>query len=140
MMEPQFLALYELAMRQREAAYAPYSGFQVGAILETTEGKIYSGCNVENGSLGLSICAERVAVTSAVADGQRSFSRIVVVASPLAPPCGACRQFLSEFFGDDAMIHSFEAGNPQRNNAWNMKTLLPDQFRFRKQQNPENNR
>lgn len=131
MQDQSLMELYRLAMTQRELAYAPYSAFHVGAVLETTDGKIYTGCNVENGSFGLSVCAERVAATRAVADGQKSFSRIVVVASPLAAPCGACRQFLGEFFADGAMIHSMEAGNPDRLQSWSMKELLPDRFRFR---------
>ncbi len=131
MIERKLLELYRRAMQQRESAYAPYSEFQVGAALETIDGTIFTGCNVENGSLGLSICAERVAVTCAVANGHRSFLKIVVVVSPLASPCGACRQFLSEFFGDDASIYCFEAGDPDRMQTWTMKELLPDRFRFR---------
>lgn len=91
--------LLEIARKARERAYAPYSSFKVGAALLAENGKIYEGCNVENLSYGLTICAERTAICSAVADGQRQFQAIAVVAEASEPisPCGACRQFLAEF-------------------------------------------
>ncbi len=95
--------LAKVARKVREHAHAPYSHFQVGAAIESYGGKIFSGCNVENISYGLTICAERNAVSAAVASGARSFRRIVIVADSKEPvtPCGACRQVLSEF--SDAM-------------------------------------
>jgi cytidine deaminase len=94
--------LVAAARAVRERAAADYSGFKVGAALETTDGVIITGCNVENATYGLTVCAERVAVFKAISEGHRSFRRIVVVAdteSP-TPPCGACRQILWEFGGD----------------------------------------
>ena len=98
--------LAAIARNVRDRAHAPYSHFQVGAALESEEGKVFSGCNVENISYGLTICAERNAVFAAVASGARSFRRIVIVADSKEPitPCGACRQVLSEFSEDMEVI------------------------------------
>ena len=98
--------LAEIARNVRDRAHAPYSHFQVGAALESERGKVFSGCNVENISYGLTICAERNAVFAAVASGARSFRRIVIVADSKEPvtPCGACRQVLSEFSEDMEVI------------------------------------
>jgi cytidine deaminase len=91
--------LLTAALAAREHAYASYSGFRVGAALEDDSGRIHTGCNVENVSYGLTLCAERVAVAKAVSEGARRFRRIAIAADTdtLTPPCGACRQVLSEF-------------------------------------------
>jgi cytidine deaminase len=98
--------LVAAAIRARENAHAPYSNFKVGAALEDSEGRIHTGCNVENATYGLSLCAERVAVAKAVSEGVRTFRRVAVVADTdiLTPPCGACRQILWEFCGDVELV------------------------------------
>lgn len=98
--------LEKAARKARSSAYAPYSGFQVGAALETDTGKLFAGCNVENLSFGLTICAERNAVFSAIASGYKNFKRIVIVADTVEPitPCGACRQVLAEFSDDMEIV------------------------------------
>jgi cytidine deaminase len=95
-------ALVAAARRAREHAHAAYSQFKVGAALETEDGTVVTGCNIENATYGLTICAERVAMFKALSEGHRSFTRIAVVADTEAPtpPCGACRQILWEFGGD----------------------------------------
>lgn len=95
--------LIEIAKNTRENAYAPYSGYCVGAALLATDGTVYGGCNVENASYGMSICAERTAVVKAISEGVRDFEAIAVVTEDAGTPCGACRQFLSEF-GTDTMV------------------------------------
>jgi cytidine deaminase len=98
--------LVSAALQARENAFAPYSKFKVGAALETVEGKIYTGCNVENATYGLTVCAERVALWKAISEGERKFKRIVVSSATERPatPCGACRQLLWEFGGDLEVI------------------------------------
>jgi cytidine deaminase len=98
----RWTALIDAARRAREQAVAPFSHFKVGAALETADGTVVTGCNVENATYGLTICAERVAMFKALSEGHRSFTRIAIVADTDAPtpPCGACRQILWEFAGD----------------------------------------
>jgi len=98
--------LVDAARAVRERAVAGYSNFKVGAALETDDGQIITGCNVENATYGLTMCAERVAVFKAISEGHRSFRRIVVVADTQSPtpPCGSCRQILWEFAGDIEVI------------------------------------
>lgn len=118
--------LVAAARAAREQAYAPYSQFRVGAALLTAEGAVFTGCNVENASYGLTICAERAAACAAVAAGARRFRRIVVAtdSDPPAAPCGACRQVLSEF-GPDAEV---VAVGPARELRWTLRELLPAAF------------
>ena len=98
--------LVAAARAVRERAAADYSGFKVGAALETRSGDIVTGCNVENATYGLTVCAERVAVFKAISEGHREFTRIVIVADTASPtpPCGACRQILWEFGGDIEVV------------------------------------
>jgi cytidine deaminase len=94
--------LVTLARRAREHACAAYSQFKVGAALETVDGTVITGCNIENATYGLTMCAERVAMFKALSEGHRRFTRVAIVADTDAPtpPCGACRQILWEFGGD----------------------------------------
>ena len=98
--------LVDVARAAREHASAPYSNFKVGAALLTRGGKIYTGCNVENATYGLTVCAERVALLKALSEGEREFTTIAVVADTAAPtpPCGPCRQLLWEYCGDITVI------------------------------------
>jgi cytidine deaminase len=118
--------LVNAARAAQARAYAPYSKFRVGAALETESGEVYTGCNVENASFGLTICAERAAVCAAVAAGAQRFRRAVVVsdADPPAAPCGACRQVLSEF-GRDFRV---DAVGPRGSASWTVAELLPAAF------------
>ncbi|HET7023782.1 MAG TPA: cytidine deaminase [Gemmatimonadales bacterium] len=107
-------------------AYAPYSRYRVGAAIEAEDGRVFVGCNVENASYGLTICAERGAVMAGVAAGAARFRRIVVVtdSEPPAAPCGACRQFLAEF-GPDLEV---EGVGPRSTRRWRLSELLPASF------------
>jgi len=119
--------LVEAAMRARENAHAPFSHFRVGAALEDAEGRIYTGCNVENATYGLTMCAERVAVLKAISEGARKFRRVAVVADTetLTPPCGACRQVLWEFCGDVEMVLANLGGKTE---TLRLGTLFPRAF------------
>ena len=102
----EYDALVAAARQARENAHAPFSGFRVGAALCAQSGRVFTGCNVENATLGLTCCAERVAIFKAVSEGERGFEAIAVVADTdtLTPPCGACRQIIWEFCGDVPVI------------------------------------
>jgi cytidine deaminase len=118
--------LVEVARAAQQRAYAPYSKFRVGCALQAEDGRVFVGCNVENASYGLTICAERAAVCAAVAAGAQRFRRAVVVsdADPPAAPCGACRQVLSEF-GRELRV---DAVSPAGTMSWTIGELLPSAF------------
>jgi cytidine deaminase len=118
--------LVAAARKAQLQAYAPYSEFRVGAAIEAVDGRVFVGCNVENASYGLTMCAERAAVSAAVSAGARRFRRAVVVSDvdPPAAPCGACRQVLSEF-GPDLSIEGVGARSTTH---WQLSELLPAAF------------
>ena len=117
--------LVAVATAVREAAYTPYSHFAVGAALLTPAGAVYRGCNVENASYGLSVCAERNAIFHAVAEGVRQFSAVAVVTENAVTPCGACRQVLAEFNPEMIVIVADLAGVRR---VYRLSELLPDAF------------
>jgi len=119
--------LIAAALAARQRAYAPYSQFQVGAAVRTAAGELFSGCNVENASYGLTICAERVAVSTAVAAGHRDFAALAVATPGGHPPCGACRQFLAEFC-DDLPVLLIDATGAQPVARVTLHALLPGRF------------
>jgi len=118
--------LLEEARRVMASAYAPYSGFRVGAALLALDGTVWIGCNVENASYGLTVCAERVAVFAAVSSGRTAFLRVALVteAPEPVPPCGACLQVMAEFAPDMEVVSG--AGGSSR--KWTMGELLPERF------------
>jgi len=119
--------LVRAAKRARDNARAAYSGFKVGAAVETRKGKLYCGCNVENSTYGLTVCAERVAIWKALSEGESDFRRLVVVADTedLTPPCGACRQIIWEHCGDiEVVLANLKAGRAR----YRMRQLLPFPF------------
>ena len=119
--------LLDAALAAREHAHAPYSHFRVGAALEDAAGRIHTGCNVENATYGLTLCAERVAVFKAISEGAREFRRIAVAADAgtLTPPCGACRQILWEFCGDIEIIMANPRGQSE---TVRLRELFPRAF------------
>jgi cytidine deaminase len=120
--------LIEAAIAVRQRAYAPYSNFQVGAALLTRGGQIFTGCNVENVSYGLTICAERAAVFSAVSAGQQRFELLAVVSTGGSSPCGACRQVLVEFSPAFPII-LVDVDRPGEITETTIQELLPAAFR-----------
>jgi cytidine deaminase len=105
-MEESLQQLIETAKTARLHSIAPFSKFLVGAAVKTAAGKVYTGCNVESASYGLTVCAERVAIWKALSEGERHFTELAIVADTgtLTPPCGTCRQIIHEFCGDEATI------------------------------------
>ncbi len=126
-MENTEVKLIKAAEDVREKAYAPYSNFRVGAAVETEDGTIYTGCNVESASYGLTVCAERVAIWKGISRGEKRFSRIAVVVDTedLTPPCGVCRQIIWEFCGDVPVILANLHGKKE---TVQMSELLPRAF------------
>ena len=120
-------ALIELAIASSRNAYAPYSNFNVGAAVLCADGEVFPGCNVENSSFGLTICAERVAVSSAIATNRAEFVAIAIASKNAASPCGACRQFLNEFNRELAiLLVDLEDGKLKKETV--LSELLPDSF------------
>jgi cytidine deaminase len=119
--------LIDAALAARLHAFAPYSQFLVGAAVEDDRGAIHTGCNVENATYGLTVCAERVAIWKALSEGVRKFRRVVVAADSdkLTPPCGACRQILWEFCGDVPVTLVNLAGKTE---TYQLKELFPRAF------------
>jgi cytidine deaminase len=119
--------LVAAAREARERAFAPFSNFKVGAAVEAEDGTLFTGCNVESASYGLTMCAERVAIFKGVSEGRTRFVRVAIVtdARTLTSPCGACRQLLWEFARDADVILANLAGDSKR---WTMRELLPDAF------------
>src|SRR6266487_34195 len=124
-MDAQVANLTRSALKARLQAYAPYSKFAVGAAVQCKSGAVFTGSNIENISYGLTICAERIAIGSAVAAEEREFVAIAVVADTIEPivPCGACRQFLAEFSPDLIIVSATLTGNRKIDN---FSHLLPD--------------
>jgi cytidine deaminase len=120
-------ALARSAIEARKNAHAPFSRFQVGAAVEDGAGRIHTGCNIENATYGLTVCAERVAVFKALSEGARRFTRIAVAADTdtLTPPCGACRQILWEFCGDVEITLVNLSGKTE---TFRLKDLFPRPF------------
>lgn len=123
--------LVAAAYEAMEYAYVPYSDFRVGASLITKEGRIYSGCNIENASYGATVCAERAAIFKAVSEGSRCIERIAIVSSShkKTPPCGICRQVMSEFMPKDGLIILADKNGIE---TYTLKELLPESFHFKR--------
>jgi cytidine deaminase len=120
--------LFQRAKQAREKAYSPYSGYQVGAAIKTTDGDIYTGCNIENSSFGATVCAERVAIQKAISEkGRIEIKEVMVVtqASPPWPPCGICRQVIAEF-GAEITIHTANLAGEIETVPF--KTIFPQSF------------
>ena len=123
--------LINLAIKAREMAYVPYSGFKVGAALLAKSGKVYLGCNIENASYSPTNCAERTAFFKAVSEGEREFEKLAIVGgmgdnlSDLCPPCGVCRQVIAEFCDSDFII---VLGTPENIREYKLSDVLPMAF------------
>lgn len=124
--------LISYAKKAMGNAYAPYSGFCVGAAILTSEGEVFTGCNVENSSYGATICAERCAIIKAISEGYTSFTKIAIVSSGnnLTFPCGICRQFLAEFMQDDGIVVLCDSKDEIK--EFELSSLLPHAFNLSK--------
>ena len=126
------ITLCSLAVDARQNAHAPYSNYPVGAALLCSDGKVYTGCNIENAAYGSTVCAERVALFKAVSEGDRGFSAIAIAGGDLeagAPPCGSCRQALAEFCNDSFIILVVKDGGASFD-EYTLGELLPSAFRL----------
>jgi cytidine deaminase len=133
-----FAPLIEAARQARLQSVAPFSNFEVGAAVKTADGKVYTGCNVESASYGLTVCAERVAIWKALSEGERQFTQLAVVADTetLTPPCGTCRQIIWEFARGATIVFANLHGKSEE---FHIADLLPRAFdaRFlKKEPNP----
>ena len=128
-MEIDFPALLDIAAEARKRAYVPYSGYQVGAALLAEDGRVFTGCNVENAALGSTICAERTAACKAVSEGHQDFVRIAIwgEGKDYCMPCGACRQFLAEFSQTMEVLCAKAGG---RYVSYRLNQLLPHTFNY----------
>jgi cytidine deaminase len=119
--------LVEAAGVARERSHAPFSKFKVGAAVETEDGKVYTGCNIESASFGLTVCAERVAIWKALSEGEKHFKRVAIVADTeqLTPPCGTCRQIIWEFCRDATVTLANLRGDVETDEV---RDLLPRAF------------
>ena len=141
-MEEKFINLIDKAFEIRKSAYTPYSNYKVGAALLCKNGKIYVGCNIENGAYSPSICAERTAFVEAIKNGERDFEAVAIVTGhedaevyDMASPCGVCRQFMSEFCKDDFLIimtKMTKDGKILDSKVLSMDQILPDRFKLEK--------
>ena len=120
--------LHTLAVEASKKAHSPYSKLDVGVAIKTRDGKVYAGCNVENASYGLTVCAERNCLAQGVISGETAFSAIVIYTNQekLTPPCGACRQVIAEFLPQQGLVMAVNHNNDQK--QWTVNELLPDAF------------
>ncbi len=133
-MDTPTLALFEAAKQARDRSYSPYSGHKVGAAIRTHEGKIFTGCNIENSSYGGTVCAERVAIQKAVSEGHTQILEVMVVteSNPPWPPCGICRQVIAEFApplgSDSAQVRIHTASTSGQHESFDFEELMPRAF------------
>jgi len=123
--------LVQTALAARQKAYAPYSKFLVGAALATPDGRVFSGCNIENASFGLTNCAERTALFTAVATGEHIFTHLAIASSGGVTPCGACRQALAEF-APKLVIFLVDVDHPVQASELHLEYLLPGRFELQR--------